>query len=1352
MATDKNFIVKNGLEVGGQEVISSSGVVTSAALGGQTLSSTDSPTFNDLTLTGDLNLSGELNITGDINSLSVTDLDVADKTITLGAGQVESASGGSGIIIDGSSASLLWNETNSQFDFNKGITVDGTSQFTIGSGEEVDFYRSANANLKITLGSANAEISSAAQINFKPEGTTVSKYQLYSDKFYINGPDVGIGTNSPSEKLTVAGPIGVSATGYTANATTANFGLYTSGSVDTTYIQMPASGQFQVWKPSTGAVVTVLESGNVGIGANSPDGKLHIKGGTATDDASHILFENTQGSKVFAIGGGSTGVTNNNLFFRNVTDNTTPMVITDAGNVGINQTNPSHRLQVAVDEDGAFIKRDLASNAANLSEFNTHRSLLLLNRNSGSYLAFGGNGSRTDIQATDLAGTPTAKNIALNPFGGNVGIGTNNPQSKLHIENSVTDGIILRTTANVEPYIALQRNSGNNGVAVLRSIDGGDLRIDTGATGAAQSTKMTIEAGGNVGIGDTNPQTALHVKSSFGSQVRIQETGGTYWDLSGGGRFDIEDSSGNVKISLAQSGNPLIAPITVNTSSEVGMGKVASGHRLDVNGSVNATDFSLEEISTSNSDTAVDVFVYDTRKDSDGGAWRKRTQHTSWYNEASGSNRSSRKEFPCVAVLAFNTNQELWIYDGDDPELPVWAKYTNFTQDSGAHASITAINGSIYCGQAASTSNYSGNGYFQLNFVADYFFSNIISVFSTHRQGRADGLLTSYNYKPRGDRTTPVYSLRGYQLTDLDITVLPNAPIDTETGLPIPTIAVGSEAGVSIIRDNGSVVDIINTQDSSAFNYIDNLFFRKDGALVWAADSASNTAAERFVQVLHDLPTADTNQGTVENSSVIDEQYGPSHKNGSELRWATTAGVKATSDAGENFAVGTSGALHLIKYNREVEQEGAIAHITSDYNTGYMLGDIKLAALADTDTTNATGTELITNGTTFSDTTGWSGNSATVSVSSGELLVTGTATQNQNQTASFTSSSGNTVGDQFIVSFEITEFVSNQSSAGIIMGGATIAANNNLGYWYPNSLGTHTTVVTATSTSVGLNLHAGISVGVATKFDNISMRKLTEEDRSYNNNNLAVYGTINKTAVATGAELVGYTPSSSNNSNYLCINETDWSIGAGDFSISFWWKGTSNGDTTQIYLGTPGTGGASPTGGFNIWTYGGLQKMYISGDYFDYADGGLNRWLLKTIVRRNGVVYLYENGILKEGEGGASTGSINDQKFNVFYGHYGQTNPAGSIALLRISATAPTEEQVKKMYNEEKHLFQTNAGATIAGTSDAVTALAYDEDTELLHVGSSWGRSVFQGLNRVEYSSDVVSTAISASNGLVVEE
>src|SRR5210317_1408179 len=84
------------------------------------------PTFASATVSGTLTVTGDLDITGDINSYNVTDLDVTDQTITLGAGQTEANSGGSGIIIDGSSASILWDETNDTFDINKGLTALGS--------------------------------------------------------------------------------------------------------------------------------------------------------------------------------------------------------------------------------------------------------------------------------------------------------------------------------------------------------------------------------------------------------------------------------------------------------------------------------------------------------------------------------------------------------------------------------------------------------------------------------------------------------------------------------------------------------------------------------------------------------------------------------------------------------------------------------------------------------------------------------------------------------------------------------------------------------------------------------------------------------------------------------------------------------------------------------------------------------------------------------------------------------------------------------------------------------------------------------------------------------------------------
>ena len=65
--------------------------------------------------------------------------------------------------------------------------------------------------------------------------------------------------------------------------------------------------------------------------------------------------------------------------------------------------------------------------------------------------------------------------------------------------------------------------------------------------------------------------------------------------------------------------------------------------------------------------------------------------------------------------------------------------------------------------------------------------------------------------------------------------------------------------------------------------------------------------------------------------------------------------------------------------------------------------------------------------------------------------------------------------------------------------------------------------------------------------------------------------------------------------------------------------------------------------------------------------------------------------------------------------------------MAKISGTVPTAEQIKKMYNEEKFLFRENAKATLFGNSNTkVTALAYDDTTDVLHVGNGTGRSDFR--------------------------
>jgi len=131
-------------------------------------------------------------------------------------------------------------------------------------------------------------------------------------------------------------------------------------------------------------------------------------------------------------------------------------------------------------------------------------------------------------------------------------------------------------------------------------------------------------------------------------------------------------------------------------------------------------EINIEKIKAQISDkggySAIDIFVYDTRKDSDGGAWRHRTQHTSWYNEGPSQGRGARKEFPVVAVLV-TYNNGLRIHDGDDPNLPMWMEAWQYQNDSGSYGStrwwggsgtpskVVAMNGMVVMGLTLGTRN-----------------------------------------------------------------------------------------------------------------------------------------------------------------------------------------------------------------------------------------------------------------------------------------------------------------------------------------------------------------------------------------------------------------------------------------------------------------------------------------------------------------------------------------------------------------------------------------------------------------------------------------------------------------------
>ena len=210
-------------------------------------------------------------------------------------------------------------------------------------------------------------------------------------------------------------------------------------------------------------------------------------------------------------------------------------------------------------------------------------------------------------------------------------------------------------------------------------------------------------------------------------------------------------------------------------------------------------------------------------------------------------------------------------------------------------------------------------------------------------------------------------------------------------------------------------------------------------------------------------------------------------------------------------------------------------------------------------------------------------------------------------------------------------------------------------------------------------------------------------------------------------------------------------FGTGDFCVMSWVKGATTMSTAGILSRY-----SSNTNGFQLYknTTSGVPFAIfrVGAVSLSGTTGITDQWNHVVAIRKSGVAYIYKNGVLEASV--AATADVSGS-FVTQVGWFTVNPLIGSLAgisLLRISATAPTAEQIAKIYEDEKVLFQENSQATLYGSSDAVTALAYDDDTELLHVGTSAGRSVFQGLRRVDNTTDAVGAAISASNGLIAED
>jgi len=788
----------------------------------------------------------------------------------------------------------------------------------------------------------------------------------------------------------------------------------------------------------------------------------------------------------------------------------------------------------------------------------------------------------------------------------------------------------------------------------------------------------------------------------------------------------INAAAANAAAAAAAAGAAFTSETNAFTSETNAAASAAAALASETAAALSEANIDLGAIAQTITATTVDTLVYDTSKDSDGGAWRKRTQNRSWYQELG--------EFPSVALIVATTSS-ITIYDADDPALPVYCTFTGsstnmlfYTATTAEVTSLAMLNGELCAGL-----NKALGGVNRINFLKDTSIYEIdAGGFFTHNGPigqRNDGL---------GVTQTSGARLVNREVNDVSMTVEAGAPIDAATGLAVPTVAAATSGGLSVINNDGTVTDSAATGTVIKVTVAESGFWYSEfsGSRLYYTTFADALAGDGFGDKFGDTDgTADFN--SVTTTENMDYNSG-----------ILSAGGSPTLG---DFELSVNG-LMLHQPNYADQTAGMSALITDEFNTGWMQGDIKGAFLSSTDTASLVGGDLVTNG---------DNEAAVVSNAASNMTKVQSSdfAQSGSFSAKYTASGGNTFHYAFNQAIAADEYVRLRywvyiplayAGAGVghvdVFDGSFLSAlENTRDTWvfvedFREPKGTEWQVAIGNANSENID-------GEIFYLDNISVETGVDLDRSVNSNSLQVNGTITRTAVATGAELVAYSGWSA--ANYLeQPYNADLDFGTGDFCFMGWLKTTSAAANNILHRALSGnTGGAL----FSL-TSAGFMEIYLSANT-TFANKLIGTIPLNTGVythfvarRLGGVLSIFINGVLDNSVANVTNITYASTLAKIGARHDSTAFFDGSLALLRIGAAAPTAAQINKSYEDEKYLFQENADAVL--TNSTVTALGFDPDTNLLHVGGNVGRDEFQGLRRTATTTGAVTSAISVGNKL----
>ena len=285
---------------------------------------------------------------------------------------------------------------------------------------------------------------------------------------------------------------------------------------------------------------SLLVTGSLGIGTTSPTERLSVVGSglfgnsgigsyslaISNNDQSNVRFRLTNtgtGGQSFSIVGGNPGTSNSGLAIYDETNSATRLYVSSSGNVGIGTSSPVGPLTIAVPAVGSAIG---ASNSQQAFDYSRLRIKHYSDSNLGLSIGYAG-ANLTYIQACYNEGTTAP--LLLNPFGGNVGIGTSNTGGLLTLAKN--NNIAINTSdGSDDGYLAIcgagGDGSGRGGHIYLsgneRGADAGTAIISAGnVSGAfvgfrtgADIERMRITSAGLVGIGTSSPLSNLQINGN----------------------------------------------------------------------------------------------------------------------------------------------------------------------------------------------------------------------------------------------------------------------------------------------------------------------------------------------------------------------------------------------------------------------------------------------------------------------------------------------------------------------------------------------------------------------------------------------------------------------------------------------------------------------------------------------------------------------------------------------------------------------------------------------------------------------------------------------------------------------